>query len=141
MVEMLEASDILRKATPRSFVIIDEIGRGTSPAEGTAIAFACLDHLYRVNQSRTLFATHFHEIVDWTSPYKEIGYYCTDIQENSSGAFTYIHALRKGVNRDSHALKVAQLAGKFEISKMQLLMSTQKSIGINCSNGVFRNTK
>ncbi|KAI5786397.1 muts domain V-domain-containing protein [Peziza echinospora] len=111
MVEMLEASDILRKATPRSFVIIDEIGRGTSPAEGTAIAFACLDHLYRVNQSRTLFATHFHEIVDWTTDYKEIGYYCTDIQENSSGSFTYIHALRKGVNRDSHALKVAQLAG------------------------------
>ena len=112
MVEMLEAADILRKATERSFVIIDEIGRGTAPAEGTAIAFACLDHLYRVNKSRTLFATHFHEIVDWTRKYKKIGYYCTELDEAQDGSFTYVHKLKQGVNKNSHALKVAKLAGR-----------------------------
>ncbi|KAF8469087.1 muts domain V [Kalaharituber pfeilii] len=112
MVEMLETANILRSATPRSFVIVDEIGRGTTPIEGSVIAFACLHHLYTVNKSRTLFATHFHNVAAWaTRSYKKIGYYCTDVQEDENGGFTYIHKLRKGVNRQPHALKVAMLAG------------------------------
>jgi DNA mismatch repair ATPase MutS len=120
MVEMVETAQILRHATPRSFVIMDEIGRGTTPEDGEAVAFACLHHLATVNRCRTLFATHFHGLVDMV---RERGLhasshaggpvemYCTDIEEDGEGGFVYVHKLRKGVNRHSHALKVARLAG------------------------------
>ncbi|KAI0397886.1 muts domain V [Xylariaceae sp. FL0594] len=120
MVEMLETAQILRHATPRSFVIMDEIGRGTTPEDGEAVAFACLHHLATVNRCRTLFATHFHGLADMV---RERGLdaegrtggpvemYCTDVEEDGEGGFVYVHKLRKGVNRHSHALKVARLAG------------------------------
>ncbi|KAI1322208.1 muts domain V [Xylariaceae sp. FL0255] len=124
MVEMLETALILRNATPRSFVIMDEIGRGTTPEDGEAVAFACLHHLATVNRCRTLFATHFHGLADLvverglhvsTSSTAGTGgpveMYCTDVQEDGQGGFVYVHKLRKGVNRHSHALKVARLAG------------------------------
>lgn len=111
MVEMLETAAILKQATPRSFVIMDEVGRGTTPEDGTAVSFACLHHLHYRNQCRTLFATHFHGLADMTQPFEHLARYCTDVKETSSGSFSFVHRLRKGVNRESHALKVAQLAG------------------------------
>ncbi|KAL3448966.1 muts domain V-domain-containing protein [Aspergillus insuetus] len=111
MVEMLETAAILKQATPRSFVIMDEVGRGTTPEDGTAVSYACLHHLHYRNQCRTLFATHFHALADMTSDFPALGRYCTDVKESAEGSFSFIHKLRKGVNRDSHALKVAQLAG------------------------------
>lgn len=111
MVEMLETTAILTQATPRSFVIMDEVGRGTAPEDGTAVSFACLHHLHFRNRCRTLFATHFHALVDMTNEFESLGRYCTDVKETSAGSFSFIHRLRKGVNRESHALKVAQLAG------------------------------
>lgn len=112
MVEMLETAAILKQATPRSFVIMDEVGRGTTPEDGTAVSYACLEHLYRVNQCRTLFATHFHVLAEMAAGFEKLGTYCTDIKEDpSSGSFSFVHKLRKGVNRRSHALKVARLAG------------------------------
>ncbi|KAK7987972.1 hypothetical protein PG989_008287 [Apiospora arundinis] len=118
MVEMLETAQILRAATPRSFVIMDEVGRGTAPEDGTAVAFASLHHLVTINKCRTLFATHFHSLADivqerdmhiTTGGHVEM--YCTDVEEDDQGGFVYIHKLRKGINRESHALKVARLAG------------------------------
>ncbi|KAL7819020.1 muts domain V domain-containing protein [Trichoderma gracile] len=118
MVEMLETAQILRHATPRSFVIMDEIGRGTTPEDGTAISFACLHHLATVNQCRTLFATHFHDVADMAAAQGfcdpqscSVRTYCTDVKEEEDGRFVYVHKLRPGVNRQSHALKVARLAG------------------------------
>lgn len=120
MVEMLETAQILRHATPRSFVIMDEIGRGTTPEDGEAVAFACLHHLATVNRCRTLFATHFHELADMVCEHGlyagghaggPVEMYCTDVEEDGEGGFVYVHKLRKGVNRHSHALKVARLAG------------------------------
>ncbi|XMA20571.1 hypothetical protein WAI453_013362 [Rhynchosporium graminicola] len=115
MVEMLETAAILKRATPKSFVIMDEIGRGTTPSDGTAVAFACLSHLHNVNKCRTLFATHFHELVDLLEEEgisDDVGFYCTDVLEDEEGeGFRYDHRLREGVNRRSHALKVARLAG------------------------------
>lgn len=111
MVEMLETAEILKHATPRSFVIMDEVGRGTTPEDGIAIGYACLHHLHHTNKSRSLFATHFHALADMTSDFDRLGCYCTDVLEQSDGSWTYIHKLRKGVNRSSHALKVAKLAG------------------------------
>ena len=112
MVEMLETAAILKQATHRSFVIMDEVGRGTTPEDGIAIAFACLHHLYHTNRCRTLFATHFHDLADMASSWEQLGCYCTDIAEGPDGSFSYVHRLKKGVNRQSHALKVACLAGK-----------------------------
>ncbi|KAI0308058.1 muts domain V-domain-containing protein [Multifurca ochricompacta] len=120
MVEMLETADILRKATPKSLVIMDEVGRGTSVRDGLAIAFAVAHHLYFKNNCRALFATHFHELTDilgcttdyrGAGAFRKIGFFCTDVQETELGSFAYSHRLRPGVNRESHGLKVAQLAG------------------------------
>lgn len=111
MVEMLETAAILKQATRRSFVIMDEVGRGTTPEDGTAVSFACLHHLHYHNQCRTLFATHFHALADMTENFERLERYCTDVKETTSGSFSFVHRLRQGVNRQSHALKVAQLAG------------------------------
>lgn len=121
MVEMLETATILRQATPRSFVIMDEIGRGTTPEDGGAVAFACLSHLVTVNKCRTLFATHFHGVADLVASHGMrvqdggekgvVEMYCTDVAEDDQGGFVYVHRLRRGINRRSHALKVARLAG------------------------------
>lgn len=98
---------------------MDEIGRGTTPEDGTAVSFACLHHLVTINQCRTLFATHFHAVADLAEagglclPNENgaVQMYCTDVAEDGQGGFIYVHKLRKGVNRQSHALKVAKLAG------------------------------
>ena len=114
MIEMLDSATILNHATSRSFVIMDEIGRGTTPNDGAAIAFACLHHLYHINKCRTLFATHFHELADLAvaEGMDGVGFYCTDVEEDGKGnGFRYVHRLREGVNKRSHALKVAKLAG------------------------------
>ncbi|KAF2653337.1 hypothetical protein K491DRAFT_603101 [Lophiostoma macrostomum CBS 122681] len=111
MVEMLETAHILKEATPRSFVIMDEVGRGTTPEDGIAVGYACLHHLYHENQCRTLFATHFHALTDMTRDFEKLGCYCNDVAEEEDGKFSYVHRLRKGVNRQSHALKVARVAG------------------------------
>jgi DNA mismatch repair ATPase MutS len=110
MVEMLETAEILRQATPRSFVIMDEVGRGTTAQDGFAVGYACLKHLKDVNGCRALFATHFHGLADRI---EGLGCFCTDVEEGSdgSGSWSYVHRLRRGVNRESHALKVAKMAG------------------------------
>lgn len=111
MVEMLEVGNILREATPKSLVIMDEIGRGTTPQDGTAVAYACLWHLHEVNKCKALFATHFHHLVDMSMHMSGLERYCTDVQERGDGSWIYVHKMRKGVNRNSHALKVASMAG------------------------------
>lgn len=111
MVEMLETAAILNQATHRSFAIMDEVGRGTTPEDGTAVAYACLHHLHHKNKCRTLFATHFHALASMATDFDRLGRYCTDIVEFEDGTFTFAHKLRKGVNFQSHALKVAKLAG------------------------------
>ncbi|KAK4499623.1 hypothetical protein PRZ48_010141 [Zasmidium cellare] len=111
MVEMLETAEILKQATPRSFVIMDEVGRGTTPEDGIAVGYACLHHLHNVNRSRSLFATHFHALADMTRDFDNVACYCTDVSESQDGSWAYDHKLRRGVNRSSHALKVARMAG------------------------------
>ncbi|KAK0198643.1 muts domain V-domain-containing protein [Armillaria mellea] len=120
MVEMLETAEILRRATPKSLVIMDEVGRGTTVNDGLAIAYATVHHLVTQNQCRALFATHFHELSDMlgyseqtslSSTLESVSFLCTDVDETEAGRFTYSYRVRPGVNRDSHGLKVALLAG------------------------------
>ncbi|KAI0176288.1 muts domain V-domain-containing protein [Hypoxylon sp. FL1284] len=117
MVEMLETARILRAATPRSLVVMDEVGRGTTPDAGTAVAFAALCHLAQTNRCRALFATHFHRLADLARARGlladqggPVDPYCTDVHEVAPAGFVYVHKLRRGVNRQSHALRVARLA-------------------------------
>lgn len=91
---------------------MDEVGRGTTPEDGVAVGFACLHHLHYENKCRTLFATHFHSLVDMTASFDNLACYCTTVAEQADGSWVYVHKLQRGVNKDSHALKVAKLAGK-----------------------------
>nr|WJN24912.1 meiotic recombination protein [Sporisorium sorghi] len=112
MVEMSEVGEILHRATPRSLVIADEIGRGTSSMTGIAVGFATLKAL-RDRGCRTLFATHFYEIVDLVreEAWKGVQFAATDVlQDGEEGALVYSHVLREGVNRESYGLQVARLA-------------------------------
>lgn len=70
MVEMQEIANIIHNSTPSSFVIIDEIGRGTSTYDGMSLAWAILRHLHDTVKVKTLFATHFHELIDESSSLK-----------------------------------------------------------------------
>ena len=116
MMEMLETAAILNQATSRSFVLVDELGRGTTPEAGIAVGFACLHHLHYHNKSRVLFATHFHALADMSRDFESLECYCTNVIEEDDGSFSYLHRLKEGVNRESHALKVAQLAGMPDIA-------------------------
>lgn len=150
MVEMLEAAAILRAATPRSLVVMDEVGRGTAPDAGAAVAFAALHHLATVNRSRALFATHFHGLADLVAEkglHVEQGgpvdTYCTDVEDDGAGGFVYVHRLRRGVNRKSHALKVARLAGLPEAAitmARDILEENNRREGQNLNEGQTQNT-
>lgn len=130
MVEMMETAYILRHATPRSFVIMDEVGRGTTPEDGVAVSYAALHHLQYTNRCRALFATHFHALADMTTNFDSLACYCTDVIEEAAGSFRYDHRVRKGVNRNSHALKVARLAGMpqsvIDVARDVLTATSQK---------------
>lgn len=122
MCEMQETASILKQATSSSLVLMDEVGRGTTPVDGTAIAYACLQALSSVG-CKTLFATHFYELADLaraststaSSDTRTIkcGLLYTDIvsDDDEGGGFSFSHEIKRGVCRDSHGLKIAQLAG------------------------------
>ncbi|WBW73675.1 mitochondrial MutS protein Msh1 [Schizosaccharomyces osmophilus] len=112
MVEMMETAFILKNATSRSFIIMDEVGRGTTARDGLALAYGCLKYLCDVNKARTLFATHAHELAEKFKAYKNVKCYCTDIVVNEkTNTFTFDYKIREGVNKRSHGLRVAEVAG------------------------------
>ncbi|KAI8075222.1 muts domain V-domain-containing protein [Gongronella butleri] len=110
-VEMAETATILRDATPRSLVIMDEVGRGTATNDGFSLAYAILHHLHSNIRCRALFATHYHELADATHHLPHLKCYKTTMYEDNH-AFTFLHRIQPGICRASHGLKVAQLAGK-----------------------------
>lgn len=116
MVEMVETSNILKNATPRSLAIVDEIGRGTSGKEGLAIAFATLVNLLTVNKCRTLFATHFGKELSYllsvdNVDQDKIRYFRTRVAQNDDLGFIIDHTLEPGISERSYAFEVAKMAG------------------------------
>ena len=110
MVEMIETAAILNQATERSFVILDEIGRGTSTFDGLSIAWASVEHLLEVNKSRGLFATHYHELTELIDSLEGA--------ENASlrakewdGDLVFLHDVKPGAADRSYGVQVAKLAG------------------------------
>ena len=111
MVEMSETANILRRATPRSFIIFDEIGRGTATYDGMAIAQAVLEYLNDL-RARTLFATHYHELTHLVGEDKLDNVACLtiDVREHNS-EIVFMHRIISGVASRSYGIHVAKMAG------------------------------
>lgn len=110
MVEMVETAAILNQADERSFVILDEIGRGTATFDGLSIAWAVVEHLHEVNKCRSLFATHYHELTTLTSKLNRMSLHCMKIKEYNDEVI-FLHEVIKGAADRSYGIHVAKLAG------------------------------
>ena len=110
MVEMLETATILNLSTPRSLVILDEIGRGTATYDGLSIAWACVEHLHDVNRSRALFATHYHELTELKDRLSALSPHTMQVKEWKNDII-FIHKVIPGSANRSYGIHVAQLAG------------------------------
>jgi DNA mismatch repair protein MutS len=110
MVEMVETAAILNQASPRSLVILDEIGRGTATYDGLAIAWAAAEHLHETNKSRALFATHYHEMVALAERLKSMACYTMKVREWND-SIVFLHEVVSGVADRSYGIHVAKLAG------------------------------
>lgn len=110
MVEMVETAAILNQATPRSLVILDEIGRGTATFDGMSIAWASLEHLHEVNRCRALFATHFHELTALSQRCKRLFNATVKVTE-WKGDVIFLHEVVPGAADRSYGIQVAKLAG------------------------------
>lgn len=110
MMEMVETAAILTQATERSFVVLDEIGRGTATYDGLAIAWACTEHLHDVTKARTLFATHYHELSDLEQRLGHVSNLSMTAHEHQ-GELIFLHEAQKGAADRSYGVQVARLAG------------------------------
>eukprot|EP01125_Pyxidicula_operculata_P018355 TRINITY_DN6515_c0_g1_i2.p1 TRINITY_DN6515_c0_g1~~TRINITY_DN6515_c0_g1_i2.p1 ORF type:complete len:912 (-),score=133.29 TRINITY_DN6515_c0_g1_i2:287-3022(-) len=114
MVEMIETASIILNATSKSLVIMDEIGRGTATVDGLSIAQAVIEHLHNVNQSRTLFATHYHELTHLESTLNKLNcfYLAVDhLSEDGHETPLFLHKVVQGIAKQSYGIQVAKLAG------------------------------
>jgi len=110
MVEMVETAAILNRATPRSLVILDEIGRGTATFDGLSIAWACLEHIHEINACRALFATHYHELTHLAGTLPALKPHTMRVME-WQGEVKFLHEIGPGAADRSYGIHVAKLAG------------------------------
>lgn len=110
MAEMVETAAILTQATPRSFVILDEIGRGTATYDGLAIAWACAEALHETNRCRALFATHYHELAVLEDRLPHVANLSMRAKE-WQGDLIFLHEAGPGPADRSYGVQVAKLAG------------------------------
>jgi DNA mismatch repair protein MutS len=112
MVEMMETANILKFATSRSLLVLDEIGRGTSTFDGLSLAWAILEHINQHLKARTLFATHYHELTDLT-PINS-GMFNLNVgvvHDPATGGMIFLHKILEGPSDKSYGIEVARLAG------------------------------
>ena len=112
MVEMNEVANILRNATSRSLLILDEIGRGTSTFDGLSIAWAVVEHISnpKLLGAKTLFATHYHELTELEGKLDNVNNYCIAVKENGDD-IVFLRKIVKGGADKSYGIQVAKLAG------------------------------
>lgn len=110
MVEMQEIAYILRNATSQSFIIIDEIGRGTSTYDGMSLAWSILEHIQKNIGAKTLFATHYHEIIDHAGELPWVRNYSVAVGENNE-SIVFLRKIIPGGIKKSYGVEVAKLAG------------------------------
>jgi DNA mismatch repair protein MutS len=110
MIEMVESAYILNQAGPRSLVILDEIGRGTATYDGLSIAWAVLEHIHSINKSRTLFATHYHELTSLKNSLDSL--YCATMAiKEWENKIIFLHKVIEGAADKSYGIHVAVMAG------------------------------
>ena len=112
MVEMTEVANILRNATSKSLLILDEIGRGTSTFDGLSIAWAVVEHISnkRLLGAKTLFATHYHELTELEGKIDSVNNYCIAVKEKGDD-IVFLRKIVKGGADKSYGIQVAKLAG------------------------------
>ena len=112
MVEMNEVANILRNATSKSLLILDEIGRGTSTFDGLSIAWAVVEHISnpKLLGAKTLFATHYHELTELEGKLDSVNNYCIAVKENGDD-IVFLRKIVKGGADRSYGIQVAKLAG------------------------------
>ncbi len=128
MVEMTETAYIINNVTEKSFVILDEIGRGTSTHDGISIAWAVLEYLYNHINCRALFATHYHELTQLNNKLARIANYTMEVKEWNKDII-FLHKIIPGVADSSYGIHVAELAGlpkKVINSAKQILTNFEK---------------
>lgn len=130
MVEMRETANILRSATSRSFVILDEVGRGTSTYDGLAIAWAVAEHLDEVVACRALFATHYHELTEFAEQSSTAENHSVSARWHE-GQVIFLHRVTQGAASRSYGVAVAQLAGLPEavLARARALLESLESGG------------
>ena len=135
MVEMVETSYILNSATERSFILLDEIGRGTSTYDGVAIAWAVAEYIATKIKARCIFATHYHELNVMTKTYPQIKNYRITVAEEN-GEIQFLRKIVQGGASKSYGIQVAKMAGlpSSVVKRSQDLMSRmQKDFSNNLS--------
>ncbi len=110
MVEMTEAATILNTATPRSLVLLDEVGRGTATFDGLSIAWAVVEHLLTHTRAKTLFATHYHELTELADLLPGVKNYHVSVKESGSNII-FLRRVEPGSADKSYGIEVARLAG------------------------------
>ncbi|MEM7290287.1 MAG: DNA mismatch repair protein MutS, partial [Pseudomonadota bacterium] len=110
MVEMVETAAILNQAGKHSFVILDEIGRGTATFDGLSIAWAAIEYLHNKNACRTLFATHYHELTSLAEPLERLSNVTMKVKD-WKGDVIFLHEVVPGTADRSYGIQVAKLAG------------------------------
>jgi DNA mismatch repair protein MutS len=110
MLEMVQTACILRQSTPRSLVILDEVGRGTSTHDGLAIAQSVIEYLHDVTRARTLFATHYHELAVLETSLPRLAAFQMEVYERD-GEATFLHRVIPGASGESYGIQVARMAG------------------------------
>ncbi len=115
LVEMVETANILNNATERSLVLLDEVGRGTSTFDGLSIAWAVVEHIEEKSHSRTIFATHYHELTGMAELYSRVKNYQVAVKKWEDKVI-FLHQIIPGGCDDSYGIEVAKLAGLPRIS-------------------------
>src|SRR5205823_6368762 len=110
MVEMTEAANILNNATPKSLVVLDEIGRGTSTFDGVSLAWAITEHLHDAVGCRALFATHYHELAQLSAKLPRLRNYTVQVRELERDV-VFLHKIAPGSADRSYGIHVARMAG------------------------------
>jgi DNA mismatch repair protein MutS len=137
MVEMTETANIINSMSEKSFIVLDEIGRGTSTYDGVAIAWSIVEYLAKNLQPRTIFATHYHELAGLEHLYPSIKNYQVLVVE-SDGHIEFLHRVASGSADKSYGIEVARLAGlpksileRARAINNQLQAQKSKKLGMN----------
>jgi DNA mismatch repair protein MutS len=138
MVEMSELANIINNATPKSLIVLDEIGRGTSTFDGLSIAWSVVEHISSKESigAKTLFATHYHELTELEGKIEGIKNYCISVEEKGKDIVFLRRIIRGGAN-GSYGIHVARLAGipeKILYRSEEILANLEKAEQINHNN-------